>query len=116
MGVADSGLTGKPSAPGNLNSLRQQLHTAHTMSSSDMSPGPHSVTGQSSQRVYFGLSRRGRLTSLAGTCQQQSGQMEFFAVRDDSGFRLAAQCDKQQHGADNIMTLEQNLMRFLTRC
>ena len=40
---------------------------------------------------------------LKGTCQQESGQTEFFVVRDDSGFRLAAQCDKQQQGADNIM-------------
>ncbi|KAH3859837.1 hypothetical protein DPMN_102658 [Dreissena polymorpha] len=34
------------------------------MSSSAMSPDTHSVTGQSSPSVYFGLSRRGRLTSL----------------------------------------------------
>ncbi|XP_052237835.1 tensin-3-like [Dreissena polymorpha] len=56
---------GSPPSPGNLNTLRQQLHTAHTMSSSAVSPGPHSATGQSSPSVYFGLSRRGSLTSLA---------------------------------------------------
>ncbi|KAH3838967.1 hypothetical protein DPMN_112385 [Dreissena polymorpha] len=49
MGVSDSGLTGKvrtPPSSGNLNTLRQQIHTAHTMSSRAMSPGPHSVNDQ----------------------------------------------------------------------
>lgn len=55
-----------PPSPGNLNSLRHQLQTAHTMSNSAVSPGPHSATGQSSPSVYFGMSRRGSLTSLAG--------------------------------------------------
>ncbi|XP_052813468.1 tensin-1-like isoform X3 [Mya arenaria] len=56
---------GSPPSPGNLNTLRHQLHTAHSMSNSAVSPGPHSATGQSSPSVYFGLSRRGSLTSLA---------------------------------------------------
>lgn len=58
-----------PHSPETLNQLRQQLHVAHNMSSSSggaLSPGPHSMTGQSSPSVYFGLSRRGSLTSLAG--------------------------------------------------
>ncbi|KAL4217472.1 Tensin-3 [Mactra antiquata] len=58
---------GSPPSPGNLNTLRQQLHIAHNMSNSAVSPGPHSATGQSSPSVYFGLSRRGSLTSLADT-------------------------------------------------
>ncbi|VDI75712.1 tensin [Mytilus galloprovincialis] len=59
---------GSPHSPETLNQLRQQLHVAHNMSSSSggaLSPGPHSMTGQSSPSVYFGLSRRGSLTSLA---------------------------------------------------
>ncbi|GFN99936.1 tensin, partial [Plakobranchus ocellatus] len=57
---------GSPPSPGNLNTLRQQLSSAHSMSSSVISPGgPHSMTGQSSPSVYFGLSRRGSLSSLA---------------------------------------------------
>lgn len=56
---------GSPPSPGNLNTLRQQLHVAHNMSNNAVSPGPHSATGQSSPSVYFGLSRRGSLTSLA---------------------------------------------------
>ncbi|RUS69389.1 hypothetical protein EGW08_022847 [Elysia chlorotica] len=57
---------GSPPSPGNLNTLRQQLSSAHSMSSSVVSPGgPHSMTGQSSPSVYFGLSRRGSLSSLA---------------------------------------------------
>ncbi|XP_063412255.1 uncharacterized protein LOC134695033 isoform X9 [Mytilus trossulus] len=59
---------GSPHSPDTLNQLRQQLHVAHNMSSSSggaLSPGPHSMTGQSSPSVYFGLSRRGSLTSLA---------------------------------------------------
>ncbi|XP_053386052.1 tensin-3-like isoform X4 [Mercenaria mercenaria] len=55
---------GSPPSPGNLNTLRQQLHVAHGMSNNAVSPGPHSATGQSSPSVYFGLSRRGSLTSL----------------------------------------------------
>jgi len=38
-----------------------------------------------------------------GTYQQENGQMEFIVVRDDSGFRLAAQCDKQKQVADTTM-------------
>lgn len=54
---------GSPPSPGNLNTLRQQLSAAHSMSGSVVSP--HSLTGQSSPSVYFGLSRRGSLSSLA---------------------------------------------------
>ncbi|XP_052079103.1 tensin-3-like isoform X21 [Mytilus californianus] len=63
-----SSSAGSPHSPETLNQLRQQLHVAHNMSSSSggaLSPGPHSMTGQSSPSVYFGLSRRGSLTSLA---------------------------------------------------
>ncbi|CAC5391764.1 TNS [Mytilus coruscus] len=63
-----SSSAGSPHSPDTLNQLRQQLHVAHNMSSSSggaLSPGPHSMTGQSSPSVYFGLSRRGSLTSLA---------------------------------------------------
>ncbi|XP_059162032.1 tensin-1-like isoform X3 [Physella acuta] len=56
---------GSPPSPGNFNTLRQQLSSAHSMSGSVISPGPHSMTGQSSPSVYFGLSRRGSLSSLA---------------------------------------------------
>ncbi|KAH9523953.1 hypothetical protein Btru_047616 [Bulinus truncatus] len=56
---------GSPPSPGNFNTLRQQLNSAHSMSGSVISPGPHSMTGQSSPSVYFGLSRRGSLSSLA---------------------------------------------------
>ncbi|XP_070186091.1 tensin-3-like isoform X8 [Littorina saxatilis] len=57
------GSAGSPPSPGNLNTLRQQLSAAHSMSGSVVSP--HSLTGQSSPSVYFGLSRRGSLSSLA---------------------------------------------------
>uniref|UniRef100_A0A2C9KKD1 SH2 domain-containing protein n=1 Tax=Biomphalaria glabrata TaxID=6526 RepID=A0A2C9KKD1_BIOGL len=57
--------TGSPPSPGNFNTLRQQLSSAHSLSGSVISPGPHSMTGQSSPSVYFGLSRRGSLSSLA---------------------------------------------------
>ncbi|CAG5130759.1 unnamed protein product, partial [Candidula unifasciata] len=49
---------GSPPSPGNFNTFRQQ------MSESVGSLGPHSVTGQSSPSVYYGLSRRGSLSSL----------------------------------------------------
>ncbi|BFZ22154.1 hypothetical protein BsWGS_25192 [Bradybaena similaris] len=58
---------GSPPSPGNFNTLRQQLSSAHSMSGSVISPGPHSMTGQSSPSVYFGLSRRGSLSSLTDT-------------------------------------------------
>ncbi|XP_041374710.1 tensin-1-like isoform X3 [Gigantopelta aegis] len=55
------GSAGSPPSPNSsLNTLRQQLSTAHSMSTV-----PHSMTGQSSPSVYFGLSRRGSLSSLA---------------------------------------------------
>lgn len=53
-----------PPSPGNLNTLRQQLSAAHSMSGNIVAP--HSLTGQSSPSVYFGLSRRGSLSSLTG--------------------------------------------------
>lgn len=53
---------GSPPSPGNLNTLRQQLSAAHSMSGNIVAP--HSLTGQSSPSVYFGLSRRGSLSSL----------------------------------------------------
>ncbi|XP_071112259.1 tensin-3-like isoform X3 [Haliotis cracherodii] len=54
-----------PSPNSSLNTLRQQLSAAHNMSTGALSPGPHSMTGQSSPSVYFGMSRRGSLSSLA---------------------------------------------------
>lgn len=58
-----------PPSPGSLNTLRQQLQVSHQMSGGGMgamSPTQHSLTGQSSPSVYFGLSRRGSLSSLTG--------------------------------------------------
>ncbi|ESO86285.1 hypothetical protein LOTGIDRAFT_167327 [Lottia gigantea] len=55
-----------PSPSSGLNTLRHQLTTSHSMTGGALSPGPHSMTGQSSPSVYFGLSRRGSLSSLAG--------------------------------------------------
>ena len=48
---------------------------------------------------------------LEGTCQQGNGQVEFVVVRDECGFRLAAQCDQQQ-GADSTMVF---FFHFFTR-
>ncbi|KAK6166364.1 hypothetical protein SNE40_023079 [Patella caerulea] len=59
------GSAGSPPSPSSgLNTLRSQLTTSHSMSGGALSPGPHSMTGQSSPSVYFGLSRRGSLSSL----------------------------------------------------
>lgn len=55
--------TGSPHSPGNIHTLRQELSQAHTMSGGMVHP--QSLTGQSSPSVYFGLSRRGSLSSIA---------------------------------------------------
>ncbi|XP_029639798.1 tensin-2 isoform X16 [Octopus sinensis] len=62
---------GSPPSPGSLNILRQQLSAQH-MGSSAISPGPLSMGGQSSPSVYFGLSRRGSMSSLAESDLVQS--------------------------------------------
>ncbi|XP_076459014.1 tensin-3-like isoform X4 [Babylonia areolata] len=54
---------GSPHSPGNINTLRQELSAAHSMSGGVMHS--QSLTGQSSPSVYFGLSRRGSLSSIA---------------------------------------------------
>ncbi|KAL8587820.1 hypothetical protein ACOMHN_021038 [Nucella lapillus] len=53
---------GSPHSPGNINSLRQELSAAHSMSGGVVHS--QSMTGQSSPSVYFGLSRRGSLSSI----------------------------------------------------
>ncbi|GAB1606464.1 tensin-1-like isoform X6 [Argonauta hians] len=63
---------GSPPSPGSLNILRQQLSSQHMGSSSAISPGPLSMGGQSSPSVYFGLSRRGSMSSLAESDLVQS--------------------------------------------
>lgn len=57
-----------PHSPETLNTLRHQLHVASNNVSQSHSAAlsPNTVTGQSSPSVYFGLSRRGSLSSVAG--------------------------------------------------
>jgi len=62
------------------------------MSNNAVSPGPHSATGQSSPSVYFGMSRRGSLTSLAGrwniTIQTNIMLNKFKQAKKPSGSHL----------------------------
>ena len=55
-----------PHSPETLSNLRHQLHVASNNVSQSAALSPNTVTGQSSPSVYFGLSRRGSLSSVAG--------------------------------------------------
>ncbi|XP_064598170.1 tensin-3-like isoform X3 [Liolophura sinensis] len=85
---------GSPPSPGSLNIIRSQLTEAHNYSGSALSPGPHSLTGQSSPSVYFGLSRRGSLSSLADSVDTVNTTPRF--VKDTSKYWYKANISREE--------------------
>ncbi|XP_062583905.1 tensin-1-like isoform X3 [Saccostrea cucullata] len=70
-------------SPETLNTLRQQLHVANNVSQS-AALSPNTVTGQSSPSVYFGLSRRGSLSSVTDSVDALHATPKF--VKDTSKY------------------------------
>lgn len=75
-----------PHSPETLNTLRHQLHVASNNVSQSHSAAlsPNTVTGQSSPSVYFGLSRRGSLSSVADSVDATHATPKF--VKDTSKY------------------------------
>ncbi|XP_048774490.1 tensin-1-like isoform X4 [Ostrea edulis] len=73
-----------PHSPETLNTLRHQLHVANNNVSQSAALSPNTVTGQSSPSVYFGLSRRGSLSSVADSVDATHATPKF--VKDTSKF------------------------------